>query len=134
MADRPEFPGPTTDSPTTSRNTLLFVTFDGLAAAAEIDIEFGVLFDTHPDHRNMVVIQNDWKSSTFDQEGNVVLSFSPGNTKQTLDLTESPCGAVSRAWSPSASTTSSKASITFSSFWRCCYRRSSIGATGPGSR
>ena len=65
-------------------------TFDGLAEPAkEIDIEFGVLFDTHPDHRNMVVIQNNWKTSTFDQEGNVVLSFSPGNTKQKLDLTDS---------------------------------------------
>jgi hypothetical protein len=64
--------------------------FKNLADVPEfIDFEYSVLFDIEPNHRGFVVIENDWRSGTFDDEGNVALIFTPDDTKRRLDLTES---------------------------------------------
>jgi hypothetical protein len=55
----------------------------------EIDIEYALLFDREPDHRGMLVIENNWKSGTFGNEANVSLVFEPGRERQTLDLSDS---------------------------------------------
>ena len=54
-----------------------------------IDFEFAVLFDKNTDHRGFVVIENDWRTGTFNDEGNIALIFNPGETKRRLDLSES---------------------------------------------
>jgi hypothetical protein len=54
-----------------------------------IDFEYSVLFDVDINHRGFVVIENDWRTGTFDDEGNIALVFSPDETKRRLDLTES---------------------------------------------
>ena len=80
----------------TIRNTqtLQFVlsqfVIDGLAAPPEhIDVEYEVLLDEDPDQTGLLVVENDWKSHTFDNEAGVSLTFDPGNRAQRLDLTES---------------------------------------------
>ena len=55
----------------------------------EIDVEFTPVFEIDTDHRNMLIIEHNWKTSTFNNEGNVSLIFSPRNSQQTLDLTSS---------------------------------------------
>lgn len=63
-------------------------TFDGLTALPDtIQFEYNVLFDVHSNHSGFVVIENDWRSSTFDQEGNIALVFTASDRQQTLDLT-----------------------------------------------
>jgi hypothetical protein len=64
--------------------------FKGLPEVPQfIDFEYSVLFDTTPAHRGFVVIENDWRTGTFDDEGNIALIFTPDETKRRLDLTES---------------------------------------------
>ncbi|MEQ9569581.1 MAG: HupE/UreJ family protein, partial [Longimicrobiales bacterium] len=49
-------------------------------------------FDVDDDHRNMVVVEHNWRTSTFHregEEGQVALILSPNNPRQTLDLTSS---------------------------------------------
>ena len=54
-----------------------------------INYEYNILFDIDPDHRGFVVIENDWRSGTFNEEGNIALVFSPDETRRSLDLTTS---------------------------------------------
>ncbi len=64
--------------------------FKNLTSVPEfIDFEYSILFDVEPNHRGFVVIENDWRSGTFDDEGNIALIFTPDDTKRRLDLTES---------------------------------------------
>ena len=64
--------------------------FENLSSVPQfIDFEFSVLFDISPNHRGFVVIENDWRSGTFDDEGNIALIFSPDEIKRRLDLTQS---------------------------------------------
>lgn len=55
----------------------------------EIDVEYGVLFETSSEHRNLVVIEHHWESATFNNERNVSLVLAPGDARQTLDLSSS---------------------------------------------
>lgn len=55
----------------------------------EIDVEFTPMFEVESDHRNMLVIEHNWRTATFNNEANVSLIFSPRNSRQTLDLTSS---------------------------------------------
>jgi hypothetical protein len=65
-------------------------TFDNLSEIPEfIDFEYEVLFDVKSDHNGFVVVENDWRSGTFNQEANIALVFKPGDTKKRLDLTGS---------------------------------------------
>lgn len=52
----------------------------------QIDIEYAVLFDFDTNHRNLLVIEHNWSTATFNNESNVSLIFSPSNPRQTLQL------------------------------------------------
>lgn len=57
-----------------------------------IDVYLATGFEIDDDHRNLVVIEHEWRSGTFTrpgEEGQVALILSPGNPRQTLDLTKS---------------------------------------------
>jgi hypothetical protein len=54
-----------------------------------IDVEYRLLFDRYPDHRGFLIIENDWKSGTFDNEGGISLVFKPEGGVQRLDLSSS---------------------------------------------
>lgn len=55
----------------------------------EIEVEFTPVFEVDADHRNMLIVEHNWKTATFNNEGNVSLIFSPRSSTQTLDLTSS---------------------------------------------
>lgn len=54
-----------------------------------VDVEFTALFEVDSDHRNMLIIEHNWKTATFNNEANVSLIFSPRSPRQTLDLSSS---------------------------------------------
>ncbi len=54
-----------------------------------LDVTWNVGFEGDPDHRGLLVIENNWKTGTFNEEANVALIFSPRSTQQRLDLTSS---------------------------------------------
>lgn len=69
---------------------LLQFTTDSLARVPEsLEVEYTVLFDADPSHRNLLVIEHNWKTATFGNESNVSLIFSPMARRQTLDLSSS---------------------------------------------
>ncbi len=53
---------------------------------AVINAQMSVLFDERPSHRGMLVVEHNWQTGTFDDEANVVLVFSPDNTRQSFDV------------------------------------------------
>lgn len=66
---------------------VLNYTVEGLASIPEaIDMEYTVLFEEDADHRNLVVVEHNWKTSTFNNERNVSLVLSPADARQSLDL------------------------------------------------
>lgn len=65
---------------------LTFVIEDLERIPSALDVAFTPMFDERADHRNMLVIEHNWKTSTFNNEANVSLIFSPSNTRQTLNL------------------------------------------------
>lgn len=69
---------------------MLSYTIDGIAPVPDlIDVEYPVLFELDRDHRNLLVIEHNFKTGTFNNESNVSLIFSPSNPRQTLDLSNS---------------------------------------------
>ena len=63
---------------------------DGLAESPEfVDIDFSAIFDVDPEHRGLLVIENNWKTSTFNNEANVSMIFAPDSSKQRMELTGS---------------------------------------------
>lgn len=69
---------------------LLNYTIEDLEAIPdEIDVTFGVVLDVDRDHINMLVIEHNWKTATFNNEANVSLVFTPPDRRQTLDLSSS---------------------------------------------
>ena len=66
----------------------------------EIDILFSLMFDVDTEHLNMLVIEHNWKTGTFNNEAVISLIFSPRNASQTLDLTSSSLwgGFVAFIW------------------------------------
>jgi len=65
-----------------------------------IDVRYSVMFEVDNNHRNMLVIEHNWKTGTFNNEAIVSLIFSPRNDTQTLDLTSSSLwrGFVAFIW------------------------------------
>ena len=68
-----------------------FVTFDyrldNLEEIPEkLEVYYGVLLDIKPKHKNLVVIEHNWKTGTFANESGVSLIFTPNSQPQTLDL------------------------------------------------
>ncbi|HSM06328.1 MAG TPA: HupE/UreJ family protein [Longimicrobiales bacterium] len=55
----------------------------------EIEVEFSPLFEIDRTHRNFLLIEHNWKTATFNNESGISLVFTPGSTRQSLDLTSS---------------------------------------------
>lgn len=69
--------------------TLTYLIDEVGAIPDELDAEFTVLFELDGNHRNMLIIEHNWKTSTFNNEAGVSLIFSPRSPRQTLDLSSS---------------------------------------------
>ena len=54
-----------------------------------VDVDYAVLFDEVPSHRAMLMIETNWGTGTFENEAQVSLDFTGGNTSQRLDLSDS---------------------------------------------
>ncbi len=68
----------------------LFFSIDALQRPPEtIVVDYSGVFEVDPDHRGLLVVEHNWKTATFDDESNVVLTFSPDAQRLTLDLSES---------------------------------------------
>jgi hypothetical protein len=52
-----------------------------------LEVEFPVFFEIDSDHRNLLVVEQNWKTATFNNESGVSLIFGPRSPRQTLDLT-----------------------------------------------
>lgn len=52
----------------------------------QVDVLFSVMFEVDDDHRNLVVIEHNWKTGTFDNESLVSLVLTPRRPEQSLDL------------------------------------------------
>ena len=55
----------------------------------EIEAGMTVFFDVDRTHRNLLMIEHNWRTATFNNEAEVSLIFTPGRGTQTLDLTSS---------------------------------------------
>lgn len=53
------------------------------------DVTYTALFDADPDHRNMVLVEHNWRTGTFNNEGNVAFILSPEAPQGSLDLSSS---------------------------------------------
>ena len=63
--------------------------FDNLATPpATIDMRYDGIMHARSTHRSFMVIENNWKTGTFNDEGNIALSFEPGSGVQTADLSD----------------------------------------------
>ena len=66
---------------------LLQFVIDGVRPLPErLEVGFPVFFEVNPDHRNLVVIEHDWSTGTFNAESNVALILSPASPRQSLSL------------------------------------------------
>ncbi|MEH6824422.1 MAG: HupE/UreJ family protein [Motiliproteus sp.] len=54
-----------------------------------IDVEYGVMFDVDPKQQAYLLIENNWRSGTFENEAKIALTFAADDRKQRLDLSES---------------------------------------------
>lgn len=54
-----------------------------------LDVRYSVMLEKNPNHRGMLVIEDNWKTATFGNEAIVSLTFAPGREQQTLDLEDS---------------------------------------------
>lgn len=63
---------------------------DGLAGIPdELIVEFSALFDVDGGHRNLVHVEHNWKTSTFNNEATPAFILSPSEPRETLDLSSS---------------------------------------------
>lgn len=66
---------------------LLPVEFDGLQEVPDrLTIDYRVLFDEVPGHRGFLLVEHNWATGTFANEGQISLVFSPGSTRQEFDI------------------------------------------------
>ena len=69
---------------------LLNYNLEGLSKPPEaFDVTYTAMFDVDSQHRNMVLVEHNWKTSTFNNEGNVAFILRPGAPQGTLDLSSS---------------------------------------------
>ena len=54
-----------------------------------IDVQYQVLFDVEPEHRAFLVVENNWRTGTFNNEAVFSLIFDPDSMFQRLDLSSS---------------------------------------------
>ncbi len=92
---------------------LLSFDLDGLDRVPErLTFDYSVLFDEEPRHRGFLLVEHNWATGTFANEGQISLVFSPNRRVRS---STSPRAAVCAAFWPScgsASSTSGWASIT----------------------
>jgi HupE/UreJ protein len=65
-----------------------------------IEVYYSVLFDIDSTHRNLLVVEHNWKTATFNNELVFSLVFSPRNDRQVLDLSKSSWlrGVIGLVW------------------------------------
>ncbi len=68
---------------------LNFVIDDIAGLRDRLEVELSALFEVDVRRRNMMIIEHHWKTTTFNNEGNVSLIFSPSDPRQVLDLDRS---------------------------------------------
>ena len=78
-----------TDVPIAQYVAVKFRLDDLPRSPASVDVEYRAVFDVLPSHRTLMVIENNWKTTTFNNERVVSLIFSPDATSQKLDLSSS---------------------------------------------
>ena len=54
-----------------------------------LDVEYDVLLDIDREHVNLLIIEHNWKTATFNNEANHSLVFTPPDRQQQLDLSAS---------------------------------------------
>ena len=54
-----------------------------------IEIDYRAIFDAVSEHRGFLVVENNWKTGTMDNEAQVSLIFTPSQPRQVLDLSSS---------------------------------------------
>jgi hypothetical protein len=52
-----------------------------------LTFDYSVLFDEEPDHRGFLLVEHNWATGTFANEGRISLVFSPGARRQEFELT-----------------------------------------------
>jgi hypothetical protein len=68
----------------------LYFTIEGVKALpTTMEVAYPVLFETDPRHRNMLVVEYNWMTSTFNEESNIAAIFTPTSPRQTLDFSRS---------------------------------------------
>ena len=79
---------------------LTYSTGGGYVIPDEIEITFDALLEVNGDHRDMVIIEYNWKTGTFNEEANIALVMGPNNPTQVLDLTASTTwrGFIAMIW------------------------------------
>ena len=69
---------------------LLNYDVEGLTTRPDaFDVTYTAMFDIDAQHRNMVIVEHNWKTNTFNNEGNVAFILRPGAPQGTLDLSSS---------------------------------------------
>ena len=53
-----------------------------------IDVKYDVVYEKDNTHRGYLITENSWSAGVINQEANISLSFSPNDTEQTLDLSD----------------------------------------------
>jgi hypothetical protein len=67
--------------------------FDGLETVPQkLMIDYRVLFDKVPGHRGFLLVEHNWATATFANEGQISLIFSPGSTRQEFDIVSGRLG------------------------------------------
>lgn len=63
--------------------------FDELdSEPATIELRYDGIMHARSTHRSFMVIENNWKTGTFNDEGNIALSFEPGSGTLSADLSD----------------------------------------------
>lgn len=68
---------------------LEFVTSPVASIPKNIEVRFDPFFDNYPRYKGLLVVEENFRTGTFENYENVALIFTPGNRVQTLDLTRS---------------------------------------------
>jgi hypothetical protein len=63
-----------------------FVIIKNAAVPDVIDIDYSVMFDEDPDHLGYLVIEQHWRANIFNNESQILLTFSPEERRQQLDV------------------------------------------------
>jgi hypothetical protein len=67
---------------------LLSFDLEGLDRVPErLTFDYAVLFDEEPEHRGFLLVEHNWATGTFGNEGQISLVFSPTNRVQEFDIT-----------------------------------------------